>query len=92
MAKRLGITEARERLSDIVDQVRYRGDQYIIVKHGKPAAAVVPIGVYRAWQKEREELFEAIRAIRESNPKADADQVMKDVLEAQQAVRRSLPE
>ena len=91
MEKRLGITETRQRLADVVDQVRLRGEPFIIMKHGKPAAAVVPIALYERWQKERQELFDTIREIRVNNPQADPDRLMKDVLEAQQAVRRFLP-
>ena len=92
MEKKLGVTEARRRLASIIDEVRLRGDNYIIVKHGKPAAAVVPIAVYRKWQKDRQELFQVIRGVQEGNPRADPDKVMGEVLEAQQAVRQANPD
>jgi prevent-host-death family protein len=89
MERRLGITEARKQLADIVDRVTYKGENYIIVRHGQEAAAVVPVDVYRRWKAEREELFEVIREVQQANFSADPDQVMQEVLEAQQAVRRS---
>ena len=89
MERKLGITEARKQLADIVDGVTYKGDHYVIVRHGQEAAAVVPIEVYRRWKAEREELFAVIREVQVANPSADPDQVMQDVLEAQQAVRKS---
>ena len=89
MERMLGITKAREEFSQIVEQVQYRGDSYIISRHGKPAVAVVPLRVYEDWKRQREQLFEAIRKIQEANQDAEPDQVMEDVLEAQQAIRSS---
>ena len=89
MEKELGITEARKRLARIVDGVKYEGDNYVIVRHGQPAAAIVPMEVYRQWKRERQELFDVIRKIQAANVDADPDEVMKEVLAAQQAVRRS---
>ena len=88
MEKELGVTAARRQLSTIIDEVRYRGDNYVIVKHGEPAAAIVPMSLYRKWQSERQELFAAIREVQQKNLDADPDEVMEEVLAAQQAVRR----
>ena len=89
MERNLGVTEAREKLSELVDQVQHQGDAFIISRHGKPAAAVVPVKVYENWKRQQEELFDAIRKVQETNKDADPDEVMRDVLEAQQAVRPS---
>ncbi len=43
MKKVLGVTKARETLSSIVERVQHQGDTYLISRHGKPAAAVVPV-------------------------------------------------
>jgi len=89
MEKELGITEARKQLAHIVDGVKYEGANYVIVRHGQPAAAIVPMEVYRQWKRERQELFDVIRKIQAANPDADPNQVMEEVLQAQQAVRQS---
>ncbi len=89
MVRQLGVTQARKDLARIIDEVRYKGENYIIVRHGQPAAAVVPIEVFRQWEKEREELFATIRRIQASNRAAEPDEVIQDVLEAQRAVRQS---
>ena len=89
MEKRLGITQAREKFRDLVERVQYKGDMYIINRHGKPAAAVVPVELYQSWKRQREEFFDLISVIQESNIDADPDQVMEDVLQAQQALRSS---
>lgn len=87
MERQFGITEASEKIAEIVEQVQYQGKGFIINRHGKPAAAVVPVEVYENWKRQRKELFETIRQIQEANLGADPDQVWQDVLEAQQAIR-----
>jgi prevent-host-death family protein len=89
MERNLGVTEAREKLSDLIEQVQYQGDTYIINRHGKPAVAVVPIEVYQNWKRQRELLFDTIRKIQEANQDVDPEQVWEDVLQAQQAIRSS---
>lgn len=89
MERKLDITEARKQLANIVDRVGHKGENYIIVRHGQEAVAVVPIDLYRRWKAERAELFKVIREVQQANPSADPDQVMEEVLEVQQAVRRS---
>jgi prevent-host-death family protein len=89
MERELGITKARETLSDMVERVQFQGDTFIISRHGKPAAAVVPIEVYENWKRQRREFFDAVRRLQSTNEEVDPDQVMKDVLQAQQAIRSS---
>jgi len=61
MEKILGLTKAREKFGDLVEQVQYQGNTYIISRNGKPAAAIVPIEVYEAWKRERKAFFDLIR-------------------------------
>ena len=84
----LGVTKAREKLSEIVESVQYENVAYIISRHGRPAAAVVPVEVYESWKRRRRELFALITTFQEASGDADPDEVMQDVLEAQQAVRQ----
>lgn len=80
MEKELGVTQARENLSELVEQVQYQGDFYIISRHGKPAAAVVPIEVYENWKEQRRVFFESIRNMQ---AKADADPEEADQIAAE---------
>jgi prevent-host-death family protein len=70
MERELGVTEARKEFSDLVEKVQYQGDTYIISRHGKPAAAVVPVKVYENWRRQRKELFSLFR---EMQKEADLD-------------------
>ncbi len=87
MEKEIGVTRAREKIREIIDEVQYRGDKYVISRHGKPAVAVVPIQVYENWKLQRRRLMELVQEIQAANPETDPDEVMADVLAAQQAVR-----
>ena len=87
MEKLVGATEARDRLRRILDEVQYQGDKYIIERHGQPAVAVVPIEIYERWKQQRKRLLELVQEVQEANTGAEADEVMKEVLAAQQAVR-----
>jgi prevent-host-death family protein len=89
MERQLGVTEARRQISNLLDRIQYEGEAYIIDRHGEPAAALVPLAVYQRWREERKRLFDAIRQIQQANPDTDPEQVMEDVLEAQQSVRRT---
>ena len=90
MEKSIGVTKARDTFRTIVDEVQYHGDKYVISRHGKPAVAIVPLQIYEKWKQERKEFFDLIREVQAANLDADPDEVMRDVLEAQQAVRAEL--
>lgn len=88
MERELGISEARKQLGQIIDQAKNKGENFIIIRYGQPAAAVVPMAVYLHWKKEHEDLVEAIRRMQVANMDADPEQVMRQVLEAQQMIRQ----
>lgn len=41
--KRIGLKEARFTLADIVMRARYKGESFLISKHGEPLALLIPI-------------------------------------------------
>lgn len=89
MEKTLGVTEARTRFSELLDQVRYQGDTVTLLKSGKPAAVLVPVELFERWKAERREAVEAMRRIQEgvSEPLSD-EEAMSLAVEAQKAVRK----
>ena len=50
----------RQRLGELLNEVRYRRQQIVITKAGKPVAALVDIGVFDRLRKLDEE-FESLR-------------------------------
>lgn len=87
MEKSIGVTKARDDFRRIIDDVQHQGDKYVIERHGRPAVAVVPVQVYENWKQQRKRLLELIQDVQSANPDADPEQVMQDVLKAQQAIR-----
>ena len=88
MEKEVGITKARDMLRTILDEVQYRGDKYVVSRHGEPAVVIVPLEVYENWKKQRQRLLELIREVQSANEEYDPEEVMADVLKAQQEVRK----
>ena len=88
MEQTLGVTEARTRFSELIDQVRYQGDTITLIKSGKPAAVLVPVELFERWKAERREAIAAMRRIQANVTEALSDEeAMTLALEAQEAVR-----
>lgn len=90
MERKLGVTEAREKFAEIIEKVQYQGDAFVISRHGKQAAAVVPMNVYENWKRQREDFLASVRKLQEQI-NLDAAEAERIALEAQQAVRRESP-
>ncbi len=43
--RKMSLAEAKAHISELVDQAEHRGKRTIILRHGKPAAAIVPVDV-----------------------------------------------
>jgi prevent-host-death family protein len=41
----MSLAQAKAHISELVDQAEHRGRRTIILRHGKPAAAIVPVDV-----------------------------------------------
>jgi prevent-host-death family protein len=84
MEREFSVSKAREQFSDLVEQVQFQGNTFIIRRHGKPAAAIVPIEVLESWRRERQAFFDLIRhAQRQANltPEA-AEQLASEAIAA----------
>lgn len=92
MEKQMNITQVRDALGNLVDEVQYQNNKYIILRHGKPAVAVVPLHVYESWKSNRERLFGLIEQMQEASGDHDPEVVMALILEAQQATRAEISE
>ena len=43
--KSLSLAHVKAHLSEVVDQAEHHGERVVILRHGKPAAAIVPVAV-----------------------------------------------
>ena len=50
-AKTINAGKARVNFGQMLDEVFYKGDYFIIERAGKPMAVVVPLSQLEAWQK-----------------------------------------
>ena len=87
----ISITEARARLGELVDQVRYQGEGVVLTKSGKAAVAIVPVPVYEEWARRRDEFRNALEEIWSLNLGGDMteDEIMAEAVEMVHEVRRA---
>ena len=78
MDKLLALTEARKNFSEVVNEVMYRGDTFIISKLGKPAAALVPVRVLEEWREQRRKHFAVVHDIQHKNANGPLAQMSED--------------
>lgn len=45
--RQTSLAKAKATLSELVDQAEHHGKRIVILRHGKPAAAIVPVSVAR---------------------------------------------
>ena len=82
MRKTVTAVRARGKLGQMLEEVYYRGDHYIIERAGKPMAAVVPVEQYEQWRREREAFFDLVDEVRSRNVVASPEQIERDVAKA----------
>jgi prevent-host-death family protein len=51
--QRTSLVQAKAHLSELVDAAEHRGQRILILRHGKPAAAIVPVRVAEEGTKRR---------------------------------------
>lgn len=49
--KTLSLSEAKAKLSGLVDEVSRRDEEVVITKNGRPAAVLVSADEYESWQE-----------------------------------------
>jgi len=88
MEKTISALDARRKLGQLLEEVFYQGNQFIVERAGKPMAVVVPISQYRQWKEKRERFFALIDEVREKNKDTPSEVLEAEVEEAVQAVRK----
>jgi prevent-host-death family protein len=88
MRAAISATEAVRNFSEILNNIRYRGDHYTIMRGGKPAASIVP-----AEETGQQRSLAELRGILKSLPKLDrADSAFADDVLSVAKTQPSLPE
>ena len=87
MTKTINALKARKNLGQMLEEVYYKGDQYVIERAGRPMAAVVPVWQLEERQKRRERLFAMIDEVQKRNRSVKPEVIEREVREAVRAVR-----
>jgi prevent-host-death family protein len=87
MTKIVNALKARRNLGQLLEEVYYKGDQYVIERAGRPMAAVVPIWQLEEWQKRRQRFFGMVGELWEKNEPVRPDVIEQEVKEATRAAR-----
>jgi prevent-host-death family protein len=69
------LTDARDRLSEIVDSVASSGEAFTITKHGRPMAVILSYDEY-------ESLIETLNILSDADTMAAIDEARSEVLES----------
>ena len=87
MTKTVNALKARKSLGQLLEEVYYKGDQFVIERAGRPMAAVVPVWQLEEWQKRRERLFGMVKELRRKSRAVKSEVIEREVEEAVRAVR-----
>ena len=89
MLKKISAQKARQRFGELMDEVRLRGDRYIVERGNRPMVAVIPVEEYVTWEKIRERLYKKVRQIRERNQEIDSEVLESEIREAVEAAKQA---
>jgi len=87
MLKKISAQKARQNFGELMDEVRLRGDRYIVNRGEKPLVAVIPVEEYVAWEQARERLYKRIVEMRQANEEKESSLLEQQIKEALEAVR-----
>lgn len=87
MTKKVNALKARKNLGQLLEEVYYKGDQYVIERAGRPMAAVVPVWQLEEWQKRRKRFLGMVGELWKQNKKVKPEVIEREVQDAVRAVR-----
>ncbi len=87
MVKKINALKARKNLGQLLEEVYYKDNQYVIERAGRPMAAVVPVWQLEGWRKRRERLFGMVEEVWKKNKKEKPEVIEREIQEAVRAVR-----
>ncbi len=85
MVKKINALKARKNLGQLLEEVYYKDNQYVIKRAGRPMAAVVPVWQLEGWRKRRERLFAMVEEVWKKNKKEKPEVIEREVQEAVRA-------
>jgi prevent-host-death family protein len=93
MERSIGTTDLRQRLTDVLQEVRERREAYVVETFGRPQAAIINLEEYRQFQRfqrEREAFFEWLEATAARNAEHNVNLSQEEVLAIIEQARREV--
>jgi len=93
MEHSIGSTELRQKLTDVLRDVREGGETYVIQTFGRPQAAIVNLEELRRFRRfvaERERFFDWLEGTAARNAEGNRDLSEKEVLALIEQARRGV--
>lgn len=87
MVKKLTAMEARQAFGQVLEQVYYNGDQYVIERAGRPMAAVVPLKFLDRYRESKAQLLGLLKKGQARNKGVSSRVLERDVAQSLRAVR-----
>ena len=88
LIKKISAIKARQNLGELLEEVFYKNDHFMITRRDKAMAVVIPIEEYERLLAQREEDFAILEEVRSLHEDIDPDEVEKDVADAIKHVRQ----
>lgn len=66
IVKRMSASEARNRLSHLMDEAYYNRAKFVLERRGTPMALVIGIEEYQEWQEDKEDIEDMIESLASS--------------------------
>ncbi len=87
MTKKVNALKVRRNLGQLLEEVYYKGEQYVIERAGRPMAAVVPVWQLEEWQKRRQRFFGMVEELWQKSKRVNPGIIEREVEDATRAVR-----
>jgi prevent-host-death family protein len=89
MHKKISAIKARQNLGELLEEVYYKNDHFVITRREKAMAVVIPLEEYEQFLKQREGDFSVIDEIRALHRSKSPEDVERDVSVAVKRLRAS---
>jgi prevent-host-death family protein len=87
VVKKVNALNARKKLGQLLEEVYYKGDQFVIERAGRPMAAVVPVWQLEERATRKERLFGMVEEVWQRTRRLKPGIVEREVKQAIKAVR-----
>jgi prevent-host-death family protein len=87
MIKEVNALRARQHLGELLEEVYYNSDHFLIKRREKAMAVLIPVEEYEAWRRQREEDFKVFDEIRAKNRGVSKEQLERDLQAVTQKIR-----